>query len=122
MREEYDFSQAKRSPYMLHVAGSGTAQSRTDSMAANYPAIFTKLEDGYMVYVPDLECNTQGDDMAEAFAMGRDVVGMMCMDMEDDGKQLPTASDPATLKVRAGEFVSMLDVDVDAYRRAHSQR
>lgn len=91
-------------------------------MVAIYPAIFTKLEDGYMVYVPDLECNTQGDDMAEAFAMGRDVIGMMCMDMEDDGKQLPTASDPATLKVGAGEFISMLDVDVDAYRRAHSQR
>lgn len=91
-------------------------------MVAIYPAVFTKLDDGYMVYIPDLECNTQGDDLAEAFAMGRDVIGMMCMDMEDEGKTLPTPTDPAAIKTEAGEFISMLDVDVDAYRRAHNQR
>lgn len=91
-------------------------------MVVFYPVVFTQLEDGYMVYVPDLDCNTQGDDLAEAFAMGRDMIGMMCMDMEDEGKALPAASDPAALQLHEHEFVSMLDVDIDAYRRMHSQR
>lgn len=91
-------------------------------MVVFYPVVFTRLEDGYMVYVPDLDCNTQGDDLAEAFAMGRDVIGMMCMDMEDEGKALPAASDPAAVRLQDKEFVSVLDVDIDAYRRVHSQR
>ena len=28
-----------------------------------YPVIFTKLPDGYMAYVPDMDINTQGDDL-----------------------------------------------------------
>lgn len=91
-------------------------------MVVFYPTVFTKLEDGYMVYIPDLQCNTQGDTLAEAFEMARDVIGMMCMDMEDDGKAIPAASDPTAIQTKAQEFLSVLDVDIDAYRRKHNQR
>ena len=92
-------------------------------MVAIYPVIFTSEQaGGYSVYVPDLECNTQGDTLAEAIEMARDVIGLVCMDMEDDGKPLPSPSAPADVHVQDGEFVSLVDVDVNAYRRAHNQR
>ena len=62
-----------------------------------YPVIFTKLPDGYMAYVPDMDINTQGDDFAEAIEMARDAIGIMGIDMEDEQKPLPLPSDPAVL-------------------------
>lgn len=91
-------------------------------MTVVYPVVFTKLDDGYMAYVPDLKCNTQGDDLAEAIVMSRDAIGLMCMDMQDDQKPLPEPSDPTSIQTAANEIVSLVDVDVDAYRRAHNQR
>ena len=51
-----------------------------------YPVIFTEdPAGGYMAYVPDLEINTQGEDLAEAIAMARGIftpyygVGIRCM-------------------------------------------
>ena len=55
-----------------------------------YPVIFTEdPAGGYMAYVPDLEINTQGEDLAEAIAMARDAMGLVGIDMEDDGKPFP---------------------------------
>lgn len=90
-------------------------------MKVVYPVIFSKLADsGFMAYVPDLEINTQGEDLAEAIAMARDAIGIVGIDMEDDGKELPVASlqvdhDPA-------DIVSIVDVDLTAYRRANERR
>ena len=43
-----------------------------------YPVIFTEdPAGGYMAYVPDLEINTQGEDLAEAIAMARDAMGLV---------------------------------------------
>ena len=51
-----------------------------------YPVIFTEdPAGGYMAYVPDQEINTQGEDLAEAIAMARDAMGLVGIDMEDDG-------------------------------------
>ena len=55
-------------------------------MKAVYPVVFTKLDNGYTAYVPDFDINTQGDDLAEAIEMARDAIGLMGIDMEDDGK------------------------------------
>lgn len=91
-------------------------------MKAVYPVIFTELDDGFMAYVPDLEINTQGDDLPEAIAMARDAIGLMGIDMQDDGKQIPPPSPAAEVKCAEGEIVSMVDIDFTAYRRAHEKR
>lgn len=81
-----------------------------------YPVVFTPLEDGgYMAYVPDLEINTSGSDLADAIAMARDALGVVGIDMEDDGKPFPTPS--ANVPHEEGELVSLVDVDLAAYRR-----
>lgn len=90
-------------------------------MKVVYPVVFTKLtEGGFMAYVPDLEINTQGEDLAEAIAMARDAIGLVGIDMEDDGKQLPAPS--AQVAHEPGDVVSLVDVDLTAYRRANEKR
>ncbi len=87
-----------------------------------YPVIFTDLGDGYMAFVPDLEINTQGDSLAHAIDMARDALGIMGIDLQDDGKPIPPPSDLKAIHCNDGEFVSMVDIDFDAYRRAHDLR
>lgn len=88
-------------------------------MKAAYPAVFTKLDDGYMVYIPDFDANTQGDSMTQAIEMARDVIGLLGIDMEDERKCIPLPSDPETVTHEKGEIVSMVDVDFTKYRREH---
>lgn len=87
-----------------------------------YPVIFTQLSDGYAVHVPDWEIDTQGDDMAEAIAMARDAIGIMGIEFEDKGKELPVASDIKSLVLEEKDVASMVDIDFLLYRRANDRR
>jgi predicted RNase H-like HicB family nuclease len=91
-------------------------------MKTAYPAIFTKVSDGYVVHVPDFPLDTQGDDLAEAIEMARDAIGMMGIDREDDKKPLPKPSAPDSIVCKKGELVSMVDIDFTEYRRANERR
>ena len=79
-------------------------------------------EGGYMVTVPDFPLNTQGDDMAEAIFMARDAIGLMGITMQDDGQPLPEPSALQSMDCAPGEIASLVDIDFDAYRRAHEHR
>ena len=91
-------------------------------MKAVYPVVFIKLDDGYMAYVPDFDINTQGDDLAEAIEMARDAIGLMGIDMEDDGKALPKPSDVKSIPQKENELVSIVDIDFGEYRKAYDNR
>lgn len=91
-------------------------------MKTAYPAIFTKLTEGYAAHVPDFPLDTQGDCLAEAIEMARDAIGIMGIDIEDDNKPLPEPSAPGSLTCGAGEFISMVDIDFTEYRRANELR
>lgn len=91
-------------------------------MKAVYPVVFTKLDNGYTAYVPDFDINTQGDDLAEAIEMARDAIGLMGIDMEDDGKALPKPSDVKSIQQRESELVSIVDIDFREYRKAYDNR
>lgn len=90
-----------------------------------YPVILTPTkigtEPGYAVYVPDMEVNTQGYDMADAIAMARDAIGMKGICEQDAGRFLPEPStrEPAH---EAGDIVTWVDIDFEKYRRAHDMR
>ena len=82
-----------------------------------YPVVFTPLEEGgYMAYVPDLQINTSGKDLADAIFMARDAIGLMGIDLEDDKKTFLTPS--TTVPHEDSEIVSLVDVDLFAYRRS----
>ena len=89
-------------------------------MKVVYPTIFTPLaEGGYMAYAPDLEINTQGEDLAETISMARDAISFICVDRQDDGKPLPEPS--MSVAHSQNEIVSWVDADLTAYRAALSQ-
>jgi len=91
-------------------------------MKTVFPVVFTKLDDGYMAYVPDMEINTQGKDLAEAIEMVRDAIGIIGIDMEDDNKPIPIPSNPRKIKCAEDEIISMVDIDFVAYRMANERR
>ncbi len=87
-----------------------------------YPVILTPDETGFTVFIPDFNINTQGDSLAEAIEMARDAIGLMGIDMEDDGKEIPAASAINEVKPAGGEVVSLVDVDFSEYRRKNEMR
>lgn len=87
-------------------------------MKNSYPIILTPAEGGYVVFIPDFQINTEGDSLTEAIEMARDAIGLMGIDMEDDGKSLPTPSTITALKKETAEdILTLVDVDFAEYRR-----
>jgi len=95
-----------------------SAQQRGGSMMKLvYPVIFTPLEEGgYMAYVPDLQINTSGEDLADAIFMARDAIGLIGITMEDEKKPFPSPS--SHVPHEENEIVSLVDVDLYTYRRS----
>ena len=83
-----------------------------------YPVVFRENKKDkvpFYVYVPDLDCSTQGRNFADAIEMARDIINLTLVDMEDSGEMVP---EPGTKEYKAkdGEFISYVDVDPVAYR------
>ena len=86
-------------------------------MKKAYPIVLIPEEVGFTVYIPDFDINTQGNDFAEAIEMARDAIGIMGIDMEDDGNELPAPTAFRNIKVNADEIVTLVDIDFGEYRR-----
>lgn len=92
-------------------------------MKKAYPIILTPADEGdYTVNVPDFGCSTQGEDIADALHMARDVISLMGIDMIDDGEEVPEASVFEQIETVPGEMKLMVDVDFAQYRREHNTR
>ena len=50
-------------------------------MKAAYPIVMSKGAERIVVYIPDFNINTQGEDYADAMEMARDAIGLMGIDM-----------------------------------------
>ena len=87
-----------------------------------YPVVFEKAESGYTASVPDFPLDTQGIDLANAIEMTRDAIGLMGIHLQDTQRPIPTPSDPTTIDLDGGDFISMVDIDLLAYRRANDQK
>ncbi|MBS6447531.1 MAG: type II toxin-antitoxin system HicB family antitoxin [Clostridiales bacterium] len=89
-------------------------------MKNSYPIILTPADGGYVVFIPDFQINTEGDSLTEAIEMARDAIGLMGIDMEDDGKPLPAPSTITALKKEnAEDILTLVDVNFAEYRRQH---
>lgn len=92
-------------------------------MKAAYPIVLTKGEKFIIVYVPDFDINTQGEDIADAMEMARDAIGLMGIDMEDDGEALPSPSELwAVSAAHPNDAVTLVDIDFAEYRRRNDMR
>ena len=92
-------------------------------MKNSYPIVMTPDKVGYVVYIPDFQINTEGDSLTEAIEMARDAIGLMGIDMEDDGKELPVPSGMDCVKKETeNDIVTLVDVDFTEYRRQNDTR
>ena len=80
-----------------------------------YPVLFEKVEDMYLVTVPDIGQMTQGNDLTDAIAMARDLISLWVMDLEDSKKAVPMP-DSITFEVPEGAFESYVDANITEYR------
>ena len=87
-----------------------------------YPVILhPEADGGFSVSVPDLNIGTQGETVAECIDMARDASGLWGICEQDAGRAIP---EPSVLSPahEEGELVTLVDIDFDAYRRAHDMR
>lgn len=89
-----------------------------------YPIVMTQGEEFIVVFIPDFNINTQGKDIPEAIEMARDAIGVMGIDMEDDGEALPEATDFEKIRteIQPNDIISLVDVDFEEYRRKNDMR
>ncbi len=82
-----------------------------------YPIVMTPGNSFIVVFIPDFNINTQGKDYPEAIEMARDAIGVVGIDMEDDGEELPIPSDlRAVVPENDKSVVTLVDVDFAEYR------
>lgn len=88
-----------------------------------YPVILSQGEKFIVAYVPDFEINTQGEDIADAIEMARDAIGVVGIDMEDDGETLPEPTAISAVKTDSEtDIVTLVDVDFREYRMKNDMR
>lgn len=86
-----------------------------------YPVIFEEDNGGYFVTVPDLDKNTQGNDLADAISMARDLISLWIVELEDEGQPIPVPGS-VQFTIPTGAIVSYVDVNVDAYRKKYGTK
>lgn len=88
-----------------------------------YPAIFHVAEEGgFWVTFPDIpECMTQGDDMADAYRMSVDVLGLAITSRLSEGEEIPEVSDPSKIHPDDG-FLMVIEFDLLEYKKKHNSR
>ena len=102
-------------------------------MVVIYPVIFTATKDEkdtYLVYIPDIDGMTEGYVLFDAIKMARDY--MVCTFFEMEDEKLPKPSEINKVDVsksvffddypKTNSFVSAVDLDLDAYRKAMNQK
>lgn len=86
-----------------------------------YPIVLKRTDDGYYVDIPDFDSGTQGESIANAMEMARDVIGLLGIDLEDENKELPKpySKEFATEK---DDIVTLVDIDFSEYRKKVDNR
>lgn len=90
-------------------------------MAVVYPVILSKGANGYFVTIPDFDANTEGETLEEAIFMARDAIGILGIEMEDEGEQLPKPFS-RTCEKELGDQEALIDIDFEDYRKKHDNR
>ena len=86
-----------------------------------YPVVLTKEEDSYYVRVPDFDASTQGENLADAIEMARDLIGLMAIDFEEDKKGIPLPNS-VKFETEKADIVTLVDVDFLEYKKKHSNK
>lgn len=86
-----------------------------------YPIVISEENKGYYVAIPDFDIATQGETIADAIMMARDAIGLMGIDMQDDGLEIPMPYSKNFEKFEK-DIVTLVDVDFAEYRKRVDNR
>lgn len=88
-----------------------------------YPAIFHKAEEGgFWISFPDLpECLTEGDDMAQAYEMAVEAVGLALANRKEEKEEIPVPSEIDQVQIDDGVLV-IVEFDMFEYLRKHNSK
>ncbi|MDO4439162.1 MAG: type II toxin-antitoxin system HicB family antitoxin [Eubacteriales bacterium] len=78
-------------------------------MKQAYPVFIALSGKDYLVYVPDMDIYTEGDSIPDAMEMAKDAIGIKGIDLQDDKKEIPIASDYETAIKKAKEDIDDFD-------------
>jgi len=89
----------------------------------NYPAIFQKEDEGYSVWVPDIQgCVSQGDTFDEALEYIKDAIGL-CLDViVEKGDVPPKATKYEDIVLEKNQFLAVVSFDFDEYQKKHGNK
>lgn len=84
-----------------------------------YPAVFHKAEEGgFWISFPDFpECLSEGDDMAEAYEMATDALGLAITERKKEKETVPLPSAPDTIHLDPDSFLVVIEFDLEAYQK-----
>ena len=96
-------------------------------MKVVYPVLIKPDSGFYLVYVPDIDRCTQGEDFYDAIEMAKDIIGLEIIDYEDEKKPCPKASTVEEAMKKAKESaddildftdgtLTFVNLDTAAYR------
>jgi len=88
-----------------------------------YPAVFQKEEEGYSVWVPDIQgCVSQGETFEEAMEYIKDAIGL-CLDLlVENGNVPPMPENPKQIKTEDNQFLAIVSFDFDEYQKKHGSK
>ena len=87
-----------------------------------YPVIMEEGNDFVVVYFPDFDSGTQGENIPQAIEMARDAISMLGVTLEDEGRKIPEPSNYDEIKIKKGQIKTFIDVDFDDYRRKNETK
>ena len=88
-----------------------------------YPVVLSQGAKFIVAFIPDFGINTQGKDIADAIEMARDAIGVVGIDMEDDGEVLPEPTEISAVKTDSEtDIVTLVDVNFGEYRKKNDMR
>lgn len=89
-----------------------------------YPAIFHKAEEGgFWISFPDLpECFTEGDDMAQAYEMAVNALGLALTSREAEKEPIPEPTSPSDITVEKDSFLVVIEFDMLTYKKKNNSR
>lgn len=88
-----------------------------------YPAVFHKAEEGgFWVSFPDFpECFTEGDDMAQAYEMAVEAMGLALVSRKEEGEEIPNPTEIDKVDVEEGTL-AIIEFDMLEYQKKHNSR
>lgn len=93
-------------------------------MKVIYPVIIIQTKkDDYFVQIPDMDIATQGSSIENSIDMARDAISLMAVDILEDKKELPKASELSSVKpTEKDAIVTLVDADITAYKQKLDNR